>query len=285
MKEYQNDYISIEKKGQDATRSTEIFCSMVISNNYPRDNYILFNSRKFAPLVLGDRPLTASMTTEEITELSEKMDDTHPKFDVKMMAQIAKWILTIGHKYTKNWPNLEYQGPKYWELAHTSMSRWQKISVLVTTVQNKNGPSAGWDEKRKAFLWSKVEESLRRKKEFEAKDYRDPTTVKAFFDTYRDRDGKPVYEVTEVKGTITDFWIKPLKGLMSINTVMSLNSSSEGAKLLGLLDKGDGTVEPSKEPQVPKLIRPMGISNTKWRRMKDEHDAKYGAENDDTDLL
>lgn len=274
MKEYQNDYISIEKKGQDTTRSTEVFCSMVISNNYPRDNYLLFNSRKFAPLVLGDKPLTASMSSKEIEVLSEKLDDTHPRFDVKLTAQIAKWILSVGPKYAMKWPNLEYQGPKYWELAHTSMSRWQKIAVLALTTQTDRGPFAGWDSTRKAFLWSKVEESLRKKKEYESKDYRDASTVKAFFETYCNKAGKKVFEVeTTENNTLTDFWIKPLEALRPVKMTVSLNNG-QGEDLIG-------------------LERPSGMSMFQWEKMKKEHELSLKKEkqrqqeedNEDAELL
>jgi hypothetical protein len=270
MKEYQNEYISIERKGQDASRSTQIFCSMVISNNYPRDNYILFNSRKFAPLVLGNKALTAALTPEEIGELSEKLDDTHPKFDVKMTAQIAKWITTIGPKHAAKWPNLEYQGPMYWKLAHTSMSRWQKIAVLALTVENKNGPFKGWDATRGAFLWSKVEEALRHKKEYESKDYRDASTVKAFFETYCDLEGKKVFEVENTtSNTLQDFWIRPIHGLVR--------------------RKGEIKLDPHDDEVIMNMpVRPPGMSEFQWRKIREEFEASSqgGLENvRDTDLL
>lgn len=253
LKEYQNKTIAIERKGVDATTSTEIFSSMVISNNYPRDNYILFNSRKFAPLVLGDKPLTASMEPDEIERMSERLDPMSPLFDVKYVAKIAKWVLAIGPKYVSKWPNLEYQGPKFWELAHSSMSRWQKIAILALTTETRLGKFPGWDPDKEAFLWSKVEEALRKKKEYESKDYRDASTVASFFQTYCDDRGRRVFEVEEVKGTIIqDFWVKPLKEFKKGGTI-SLNRQQE--------EKIDG------------LIRPKGVSQYQWRRMKEEHEA------------
>lgn len=294
MKEYQNDSASIEKKGEDATRSTEIHCSMVISNNYPRDNYILFNSRKFAPLVLGDGPLTNSMTSDEIAELSRKLEDKTR--DDKFVAQIAKWILSIGEKYSAKWPNLEYQGPKYWELAHTSMSRWQKIAILTTTIENDRGPFRGWNPVKKAFLWSEVEEGLRKKKEYESKDYRDATTVKSFFETYRDIKGQKVFEVEDAgKGVMQDFWIRPINGLEKKNIAFSLNKEDGGSLFLGTEEEESKlkkketkeSVESIPKQERKKLERPRGISNFQWRKMKAEWEAANGdIENeDDKDLL
>jgi len=266
MKEYQNTNIAIERKGIDTTASSEIYSSMVISNNYPRDNYLLFNSRKFAPLVLGNGPLTLALLPDEIAELSERLEVKSKAFDVEYVAQIAKWILNIGAKYIGNYPNLEYQGPKYWELAHTSMSRWQKIAVLALTVQNTRGPFTGWDESQKAFLWSKVEEALRRKKEYESKDYRDPSTVRTFFETYRDMKGKLVFEVERVSASaVHDFWIRPVGGLPTVTGRVSLNHGAENLEDLDVTAK--------KIKAATTLERPPGTSEFKWRKMKQEFDA------------
>lgn len=245
MKEYQNPYISIEKKGQDSTRSTEIFCSMVISNNHARDNYILFNSRKFAPLQLGKDQLDKAMTPAEIEDLSARMDDTDRRFDVKLIAQVAKWLMDIGPKHLAKWPSLEYQGPMFWELAHSSLPRWQKIAAKALSTFNKNGPFPGWDPTVGGFLWSAVEEALRRKKEYEAKDYRDPSTVKAFFSTYRGTQGEKVFEVKKVSsGTMQDFWIIPINGLEAVKGRVSLETSET------------------------KEYKPVGMSEFQWKKMQ-----------------
>lgn len=256
MKEYQNATISIERKGVDATDRSEIYSSMVISNNYPRDNYLLFNSRKFAPLVLGDKALTYSLSSAEISMMSDKLDVQGKKFDVMYVAQIAKWLLRIGEKHTHKFPNLEYQGPKYWELAHTSMSRWQKIAVLALTVQNNRGPFHGWHEDKKAFLWSEVESALRKKKEYGSNDYRDATTIKAFFETYRDSSGGEVFEVEAVpKSVVQDFWVKPISGIKTIKGKISLDENGP-----------DIFDEPEEKPSGP--VRRRGMSDFEWQQEK-----------------
>lgn len=258
LKEYQNRNISIERKGVDATSSTEIFSSMVISNNYPRDNYILFNSRKFAPVVLGEKSLTYSMTPEEIEEMSNRLDPQLVTFDVKYAAQIAKWILTIGPKYTSKWPNLEYQGPKFWELAHSSMSRWQKISVMALTTETRLGKFSGWNAEKGAYLWSKVEEALRKKKEYDSKDYRDAATVRAFFQNYCDDEGSKIFEVEEIKkSVIQDFWVKTLAEPKKVSQVS--------------LYQGPASAKEKHSPSG--FVRPPGTSQFQWRKMKEEQEA------------
>jgi hypothetical protein len=210
MKEIQNDYLSIERKGIDATSSSEIYASMAISNNKPRDNFIAFDARKFAPLVLGSSNLQNSMTIEEIEEFTKRVEVGKPDFDVKYVAQIAKWLESVGPYNYSLWPTLEYRGPMFWTLAHTSMSRWQKKAVS-TLIDNKTGIKIGWDEKRKSHLWSKVEEKIGRKDD-KGLIFPDYSSVKAFFDVFRDGEGRKAFETTMVEGNniLGDFWIKPL---------------------------------------------------------------------------
>lgn len=270
MKEYQNDTASKELKGVDATGSSDLFCSMVISNNYQRENYIPFNARKFAPIALGTTPLKELMSEEVISEISNKLDESSPEFDVKYVAQIAKWILKIGSSYTPKYPRLEYQGPKFWELAHSSMSRWQKIVVAALTTRNIKGYFPGWHESKKAFQWTQVESALRRKKDLSDKDYRDPSTVKAFFDNYRDTEGKKVFETKAFTGSILqDFWVSPLGGV---------------EKIIGdvTVDMGDG--ERIRILEQGPIERPRGISDFQWRKLKAEMEKTKGVEND-IDLL
>ncbi len=211
MKEIQNDYLSIERKGIDATGSSTIYSSMVISNNKPRDNFLAFDARKFAPLVLGNRDLRHSMTEKEIELLSNKVDPEKPDFDQVFVAQIAKWILTIGARNLAKYPTLEYRGPMFWTLAHTSMTRWQK-RALTALVDKKTGARIGWDVNENAHLWSKVEEKLTKRSNDQSTTFPDYSSVKAFFDIFRDGEGKKAFDTKLVLGNniLGDFWIFPL---------------------------------------------------------------------------
>lgn len=255
MKEYQNDTASKELKGQDSTGSSELFCSMCISNNNPRDNYLTFNSRKFSPIILGTKALKLLMPESKISEISNKLDEAHAEFDVKYVAQIAKWLLRVGPGHAAKFERLEYQGPKFWELAHSSMSHWQKIAVSALSSKTSRGYFPGWDDNRKAFQWSVVEAALRRKKDFTDKDYRDATTVMAFFDNYCDTDGKKVFETEAFTGSILqDFWVWPIEGVDSFDAPARI-------------DNGE---------------RPKGMSNYQWQKIKKEMKER---EENDADLL
>lgn len=212
MKEMQNDYFSIERKGVDATRSSTIYSSMVISNNKPRDNFIAFDARKFAPLVLADKDLRYGMTEDEIDLLTKKVELNKPDFDVKFVAQIAKWIMRVGKKYHKNYPNLEYKGPMFWTLAHTSMTRWQKKAVTLITEQKPNA-RVGWNPNEKAYLWSALEEKYKKRNGHDkSMQFPDYSSVRAFFDVFRNGQGQKAFATKPVLGDniLGDFWILPL---------------------------------------------------------------------------
>ena len=235
MKEIQNDYLSIEKKGVDATRSSTIHSSMVISNNKPRDNHIAFDARKFAPIVLAAKDLRHSMTDTEIDLLTRKVDIGKPDYDVKFVAQIAKWILKVGDRYLQKWPNLEYRGPMFWTLAHTSMARWQKKAVTAL-IDSKTGAQVGWDPIEKAHLWSKVEDKItKRSGENHGMILPDYSTVRAFFDIFRDGQGNKAFDTKLVPGKniLGDFWIIPLIGQVSIITEATVAQQREKGKRSG----------------------------------------------------
>jgi hypothetical protein len=250
MKELHNDTIAIERKGVDSTRGTKIHVSSVISNNKPRDNYIGFEARKFAPLQLTKKRLERSMTTEEINTLTKKLEDpTSATYDVAFIAQTAKWLKARG--VTGRWPNLEYRGPMFWYLAHTSMARYQKEIIKFLGDLNGRDVEPCWDHQRQAFVWSKLNALLSRKSKSRDVSFPDFSTVQVFLETFRDRAGKKVYE-TELlpePNVLWDFWLKPI----------------------------DPTGGPSQSVQGKhRPVRPPGMSGFRWKRVQAEWEAFNG---------
>lgn len=244
MKELQNDYLSIEKKGVDATSSSTIHSSMVISNNKPRDNFIAFDARKFAPLVIGNRDLNHSMTPEEIARLTEKVEEERPGFDVKFVAQIAKWILQVGENNFSRYKNLEYRGPMFWSLAHTSMTRWQKKAVtLLMAAHLKPIVLYGGDEdKNKSkfsdIVWSEVEEKDSRRHGDKSSMWPDFTSVKSFLEAFRDSSGDKVFETRAVREDIFgDFRVKVLKDKVDLVTEFQLQNQRGSLETGGTVGK------------------------------------------------
>lgn len=208
MKEMQNDTLSIEKKGVDATRSTRIYASMVVANNDERDNYIRFDARKFSPLGLATTRLEdQSMTGDEIDQLKAMTNDEElPTFDVGALAEFAKWLKKYGPAYAAKYPNMEYRGPHFWRLAHTSMSKWQEaiVSFLLNPAKFKTArlsPNADG-----FYTWSLYEPTIKRT----LKHYHWPhaETVRKFFDVFRDLEGRQVFETKRGTEIGSDFHFK-----------------------------------------------------------------------------
>lgn len=231
MKEIQNDYMAIEKKGIDATGSSDIHSSLVISNNKPKDNYLAFDARKFAPLVLHKENLKKSMTEEEIETYSQKVDPRKPGFDVKFVAQVAKWILRIGKDNLAKYPDLEYRGPMFWKLAHTSMTRWQKRAIDMV-IEQSAGVKTGWDAKEGAFQWSKLEGKVIKRSGDKSMAFPDYSSVQAFFEIFRDANGAKAYNTKIIPGRniLGDFWIYPLLDHVEVITEASETVAQEREK-------------------------------------------------------
>lgn len=235
MKELQNDSISIERKGVDATRATKIHASIVISNNKPRDNYLAFDARKFAPLVVSTKRLEASMTPKEITKLTDKVEDeTKPTYDVEFIAQIARWLKNNAGG-NKKFQNNEYRGPMFWTLAHTSMTRWQKKAAMLI-LETGARPSRTEYDPKKGFLWSSLSDKSQRKNGDRSLMFPDHTSVKAFFEVFKDSRGRKAFETVAVKDSIMgDFYVRSLFKTTEIITEASVTEQRgrENAKNKG----------------------------------------------------
>lgn len=229
MKEVQNDSTSIERKGQDATRSTDLFSSMVISNNRPRDNFIDFNSRKFSPLLLSSKRLEESMTPKEIDLLSSKVEKiSNPAFDIKYIARIGRWVKKHGR--SDKWPNLEYRGPMFYKLAHTSMSRWQKKAATIIFDPPDNIKRKIEGDK---YSWSAIEEFSKKKNGDRSLDFPDYSSVKAFFDSFLDGNGNNSFKTKTKPGKnpMGDFWVWSLNPEGKIITEQDVDIGGEDEEI------------------------------------------------------
>lgn len=214
MKEIPNESVSIEQKGVDATRRTELYGSYIISNNKPRDNYLSMDARKFVPLTLNTRRLEESMTMEEIETFSNKCDVEKDTFDARFVADICYYL--INKCDSDKWPVDEYKSKMFYILTHTSMSRWQKrvVSILadmsyegreleLTSVDRraaKNFKSCKIGHIKCSSLeilfesYSKFYGSTLAFPEF--------STVEAFLNYYRDLNGNKICEIQKIPGDI-----------------------------------------------------------------------------------
>ena len=227
LKELQNDSISIEGKGVDSTNATPIYLSVAMSNNKPRDNYIAFDARKFAPLVINDKRLEHSMTPDQIDKLSKKVqNEDSPEFDLRFVAQIAKWIQKHGK--SDKWPNLEYRGPMFWQLAHTSMTRVQKKIVMLLGEAENRTERMGYDEKTNSFLWSVIHEKSYKKNGDKSLQLPDFTSARVFLEVFRDSKGEKVFRTEPIKDNIMDdFRVFIISDNLKVVTELSLMEQRE----------------------------------------------------------
>lgn len=237
LKEMQNETLSIERKGVDATRSTKIFSSMVISNNYPRNNYIQFDSRKFVPLLLGATRLGTSMTNKEIDQLTKMTSFPDAKeFDVGALAEFVGWLKQNGPGLAEKFPNLEYKGPMFYRLAHTTMSRWQIAIVQFMLSPEKLKTAYVTDRKDLGVKWTTIEPQIRR---VLSKGYNMPhtETIKRFMEIYCSLKGEQGFKVTPVPNALNgDFYVKPLiKTLPHLEELAHTTSIDEDESDIDLL--------------------------------------------------
>jgi hypothetical protein len=216
LKEIQNDSISIEKKGVDSTKSTNIYASFVISNNKERDNFLDFDARKFAPIVLTKLDLKKVMPEDQIVLLKNKVNPSSEHYDVKFIAQIGYWIKNRG--YSGKWPNLEYRGPMFWRLCHTSMARWKKRAVQ-TLLEAENIPALKALKTNDGYLWSSVENFIVKK--YQDKNMSvDYSTVRSFFEVFKDTKGEASFttKLSETNKVMGDFYVKKIIDKVEVHT-------------------------------------------------------------------
>lgn len=234
LKAWQNTTVPIEKKGVDSSRGTPIYASIVISNNKPRDNYIAFDARKFAPLMLNTKPLLdGGLTQQEIDTLIAKTDERGDGYDPKFMAQIGRWIERHGR--STKWKNMEYQGPMFWRLAHISMFHWQKTVIEWLLDMSDTHLASVEQDSEKGFLWSSLNSRIMKRQKDKNLRIPDATSVSEFLLKFRSGKGKKVFAVEYVPDSrMNDFWVRVIFKTKVITEVPD-EKAREGNKYGGLL--------------------------------------------------
>jgi ABC-type transport system involved in cytochrome c biogenesis ATPase subunit len=216
LKEWQNNKIAIEKKFHDTTQATRIYASMAISNNNPRDNYIPFDARKFAPLVLTEKRLEDSMTPDEIDFLVNKCDADSDRYDPSFLYSVFKYC--EENSQPKSFPNMEYKGPMFYYLTHTSMTKWQRDAItIVKGSTKKNSPKIEYWNDHLGFNWDNVFRKNARESDIlglkiNKRDWPENSSIMNFFSIFTDSVGDKCFKVSPISGDITNnFYVMPIK--------------------------------------------------------------------------
>jgi hypothetical protein len=126
LKRIMNDLVSIERKGVDATRSTAIHCSIVLSNNDLTDNYIELDDRRFSPLELTEEKLTKKFNPKWFDEFNYHVDDLGEHSP--LVAEFGKYILEYG-KCDKIDRQEPYREEKFTQIVISSLRKWQDLTL------------------------------------------------------------------------------------------------------------------------------------------------------------
>lgn len=125
LKRYINKYQNIEKKGQDAEKSTETFNSFIISNNDESDMYLEYDDRRFSAVDLTDKNLTEVMSARELKKLHLELE----KPDSELVKNFGYFIYNRGAKFYDEFA--VFKGEKYHRLVESSLKLWQKYILEI----------------------------------------------------------------------------------------------------------------------------------------------------------
>lgn len=123
IKNYLNDNISIEGKGQDERMETN-FCSIMYSSNNITDLAIKWDERRFSVIDVRTTSLLESMSGEEISELVNLCDN-----DEKFITDFANWILHNGKHPKYSDINFCHKGDHFHRLVRANLTNWQRSLI------------------------------------------------------------------------------------------------------------------------------------------------------------
>jgi len=136
---------------------------------------------------------------------------------------------------------LEYRGPMFWTLAHTSMTRWQKRAVMLLLEPESRTERNGYDPEEQRFLWSVLQSKSQKKNGDRSMQFPDFTSVKAFFEVFKDGKGRKAFTTEAIpKNILGDFWIKPIYKSTEIITEASVSEQRSKENAKGKKENYDG---------------------------------------------
>ncbi len=121
LKDWANDYVSIEKKGKDA-ETLDIYCSGIISTNNVSDVHLEYLDRKFSPMEISDQRLEKRLGVEKTQFVWKYINDE--KFPDALMNYLEERI-DKNFEYHK-----EHRGSHFNKLVISSLYEWQRLLVF-----------------------------------------------------------------------------------------------------------------------------------------------------------
>tara|TARA_R110002126_G_C10476909_1_gene501538 strand:+ start:416 stop:2023 length:1608 start_codon:yes stop_codon:yes gene_type:complete len=117
LKEWRNDRVPIERKGQNA-KTTDIYCSGILATNNDSDVHLEVTDRKFSPVELTEVRMINKFEESEITQLWKCI------YDESFQASFFNWL--EENKQSDFDAHKEYKGEKFYKLVVTSLPVWAR---------------------------------------------------------------------------------------------------------------------------------------------------------------
>lgn len=122
LKNYINEKLNIEYKGENAVELKQTFNSYIINNNEISDMYLVWDDRRFS---------APDITKEDLKELwGEKKINGFVKMfdDIEFQRSIGFWLKRFGRDEALGTIQC-LKGERFWEIVHNSLTEWQKVIV------------------------------------------------------------------------------------------------------------------------------------------------------------
>ena len=117
VKLYANKKLNIEKKGMDANNTTDLYYSMILSNNKMGNIFVDPDDRRFSIVETTTDKLLDAWEDESVTEFVEALKD--PDF----VREIGEYILAnYGSETLK-----QYKSARFYQFVWRHLSQWQKL--------------------------------------------------------------------------------------------------------------------------------------------------------------
>jgi len=132
VKLYANKKLNIEQKGVDADNNTDVYYSMVLSNNRMGDIYVDHDDRRYSIVETTDLKMINEFGSEWIDYFLEQLKSK------SFIRQIGKAILSIGDGENPIDLN-QYRSKKFYDFVWRHLYQWQKTIVNRVIKEVKDG--------------------------------------------------------------------------------------------------------------------------------------------------
>lgn len=127
VKLYANNWLNIEAKNVEADNDTELFFSMIVTNNIIGQYYVHHDDRRNSVVEVTNKKLLNLWSGEQVAKFKEDLKDDD------FIGAIGNYILS--RTWDENREELfrieQFRGPKFFSFIHRHLSSWEKKVLKV----------------------------------------------------------------------------------------------------------------------------------------------------------